>query len=447
MKRALLTSAMFLTVALLVLAGGQQEAGSETTADGVTTIRVWKFGGPQHERDYMLEKIGQFEAANPDIEVEWIYQNYDERRTRVITASTAGNLPHVILSDGQSIPEYVELGIIQSFEELAPERVATWRDRFVAEGWNTGVYNGQTYGVSTYVDAASMIAYNTEMFVAAGIVDSEGNARPPRDWAEVLSIARDFRSRGMAGIVLPGSTASNDLLIFQGIAYRNGGRWLDDSGNVAVDGPGFVDTLQFYRELTQYAQSGFSDTNFRQAMELFFQGQAPMAMTMSYAPILRQSLGAPADFPYSIAPFPKNRTDSGRFPSASFIMTPTVAHVVPASLPASHRDAVVRYIDFWMTEEAQAGWSGSVIEGRVPIMISNLESSDFARVYPDLANSFQSGTLFDGALPMPGFAGLAEAEQIMIEAFQSVLLGFEPPRDAMQRVRPDIQAVLDRSQR
>lgn len=447
MRRTLLVSVLLIAGAMVVFAGGQREAATDRAADGVTTLRVWKFGGPQHERDYMLEKIAEFEATNDDIVVEWVYQNYDERRTRVITASTAGNLPHVILSDGQSIPEYVELGIVQPFEELAPDRVNVWRERFVPEGWNTGVYNGRTYGVSTYVDAASMIAYNTEMFVEAGIVDDEGNARPPRDWAEVLSIARDFRSRGMAGIVLPGSSASNDLLIFQGIAYRNGGRWLDDSGNVVVDGPGFVDTLQFYRELTEYAQSGYSDTNFRQAMELFFQGRAPMAMTMSYAPILRQSLGAPADFPYSIAPFPKNRTDTGRFSSASFIMTPTVAHVVPATLPESHRDAVVRYVDFWMTEEAQAGWSGSVIEGRVPIMISNLESDDFARVYPDLASSYQSGTLFDGALPMPGFAGLAEAEQIMIEAFQSVLLGLESPRDAMRRARPEIQAVLDRSQR
>ena len=443
MKNSVLVVVLALLIGTFVYAGGEQEAqASGDDAGGQLTLRVWKFGGPQHEREYMLEKIALFEERNPDIEIEWVYQNYAERRTRVITAANAGNLPHVILTDGQSIPEFVQLGIIQSYEELAPDRVPVWRERFVEEGWDTGVVDGQTYGVSTYVDAATMIAYNTDMFEAAGIVDENGTARPPRDWAEVIDIAREFRSQGMAGIALPGSNAPNDVLTFQGIAYRNGGRWIE-GGEAQVDGPGFVDTLSFYQDLTEFAQSGFSETNFRQAMELFFQNQAPMAITMSYAPILRQSLGAPEDFPYNIAPFPRRSTDSGNFPSASFIMTPTVAHLVPADLPADYEDAVVRYVDFWMTDEAQEGWSGSVIEGRLPILNANLASDSFARVYPDMAADFANDRLFDGALPMPGFPGLAESEQLLIEAFQSVLLGIETPEEALGRINPQIQDLYD----
>ncbi|MEX2443728.1 MAG: extracellular solute-binding protein [Alkalispirochaeta sp.] len=443
MKRYGMAILIIALIATSAFSSGQQATQSdETGSSEQRTLRVWKFGGPQHEREYMLEKIALFEERNPGIQIEWIYQNYAERRTRVITAANAGNLPHVILTDGQSIPEFVQLGIVQPYEQFAPERVSVWRERFVEEGWDTGVVDGQTYGVSTYVDAATMIAYNTEMFEAAGIVDENGIARPPSDWAEVLEIAREFRSQGMAGIALPGSNAPNDVLTFQGIAYRNGGRWIEN-GQAQVDGPGFVDTLQFYQDLTEYAQSGYSETNFRQAMELFFQSQAPMAITMSYAPILRQSLGAPADFPYNIAPFPRRATDSGNFPSASFIMTPTVAHLVPADLPKEYEDAVIRYVDFWMTEEAQEGWSGSVIEGRLPILKANLASDGFARVYPDMAADYERGQLFEGALPMPGFPGLAESEQLLIDAFQSVLIGIETPDQALGRINPQIQQLYD----
>jgi ABC-type glycerol-3-phosphate transport system substrate-binding protein len=446
MKKALIVVLLALFAFTMAFANGDQEESEGSGASGgVTSLRTWKYGGPQHEREYMLEKIAVFEEQNPAISIEWIYQNYAERRTQVITAANAGNLPELILSDGQSIPEFVELGILQTYEDLAPELLPEWRSRFAEEAWDTGVYDGMTYGVSTYVDAATMIAYNTAMFEEAGIVDSDGAARPPRDWDEVLEIAEQFKAQGMAGIALPGSNAPNDVLIFQGIAYRNGGRWIQD-GEVTVDGPGFVDTLQFYQDLTPYAQTGFSETNFRQAMELFFQEQAPMAITMSYAPILRQSLGAPADFPYSIAPFPKNANDTGEFDSASFIMTPTTTFMVPEDVAEGSEDSIVTFVDYWMSEDAQEGWSGTVIEGRLPIMISNLNSPDFARVYPDLAASWEAGALFEGALPMPGFAGLAESEQLLIQVFQSVLLGIEEPRAGLSRIAPQIQSIYDAAQ-
>ncbi len=426
-----------------LVAGGQQEEPSAVD-EGSVVLRVWKFGGPQHEREYMLEKIKDFEERNPGITIDWVYQNYEERRTKIITANSAGNLPEIILSDGQSIPEFATLGIIKDLKAIDPTLVSQWESRFVPEAWDTGKYEGTLFGVSTYVDASAMIAYNTDMFKEAGFVDSKGNARPPKDWAEVVEIAKYFKSTGIAGIALPGSNAPNDTLIMEGIAYRNGGRIIDGD-TVTINGPGFVDTMKFYHSLVPYAQPGFTDTNFRQAMELFFQDQAAMAMTMSYAPILRQSLGAPADYPYNIAPFPKNSSTSGKFDSASFIMTPTTCFMVPESVEGEKLDAAMKFIDFWMSPEAQSGWSGSVIEGRVPIMKSNLESPDFARVYPDLAASYNNGTLFDGALSMPGFPGLAESEQLIIQAYQKVLMGMIDAQDALDEIQPQIQSIYNKA--
>jgi ABC-type glycerol-3-phosphate transport system substrate-binding protein len=442
MKRIIFALVLMLMLFPL-MAGGQGEKEADK-ADGAITLRVWKFGGPQHEREYMLEQIKVFEERNPDIIIDWVYQNYEERRTKVITADKAGNLPELILTDGQSIPEFATLDIIHNLADVNPEMTAKWEAEFVPEAWDTGKYQGTLYGVSTYVDAASMIAYNTDMFKKAGFVDAQGNARPPQDWNEVIEIAKYFKQTGIAGIALPGSNALNDTLIMEGIAYRNGGRILEDDV-VTVNGPGFVDTLEFYKKLVPYAQDGFTDTNFRQSMEIFFQDQAAMAMTMSYAPILRQSLGAPDDYPYSIAPFPLNSVKTGNFESASFIMTPTTCFLVPNSVSGEKLDASMKFIDFWMSPEALSGWSGSVIEGRVPITIANLESSDFARVYPDLAAEYREGTLFSGALPMPGFPGLAESEQLLVAVFQKVLIGIDTPKKALDAIQPEIQSIYNQA--
>ncbi|HUX12751.1 MAG TPA: extracellular solute-binding protein [Spirochaetia bacterium] len=423
-------------------AGGKQEpaSGPQDQTGGVTTLRVWKFGSPQNEREYMLSQIKIFESKNPSIKIDWAYQNYPERRTKVISAKQAGNLPDILLSDGQSIPEYVSLGVIRPLDEIDASMVEKWKPRFVPAGWETGVYDGHVYAVSPFVDMAPMLAYNTEMFKSAGIVDGAGNARPPKNWNELLSIAQKMNANGVSGISLPASKAPNDLEIFVGVAYRNGARWISD-GKSHVNGPGFVDTLDLYQKLTKFAQPGYSDTNFRQAMELFFQKKAAMAITMSFAPILRQSLGAPADFPYKIASFPQRDSVSGQFQKANFIMTPTVANMITSSSKSVKQD--MAYIDFWMTPEAQQGWNGSVVEGRIPIMKSNLESAPFAKEYPDLAAEYRKGTLFEGALAMPGFAGLSEAEAKLTDAFQEVLLGGSSAKAALDQVQPQIQQVFD----
>ena len=168
-----------------------------------------------------------------------------------------------------------------------------------------------------------------------------------------------------------------------------------------------------------------------------------MAFTQSFAPILRQSLGAPDDFPYKIAPVPLQDTNSGNYDSVSFIMTPTVCFMITRQ--AENQEAAMRYIDYWMTEEAQAGWSGTIIEGRVPIMKANLDGDDFARVYPDLADAYQSGTLFTGAQSMPAFAGLTESEEKMSAAFQEVLLGVKEPQQALDDAQEEIQQIYDKA--
>ena len=100
-------------------------------AEDPVTLRVWKYGSPQHEREYMVQKNGEFEQANPDITIEWAYQNWAERRTQVLAANKADNLPDIILSDSISIPEFERFGIIVPLNEVNQELVESWKPLFV----------------------------------------------------------------------------------------------------------------------------------------------------------------------------------------------------------------------------------------------------------------------------------------------------------------------------
>ena len=67
MKRAksLIYACLVLTLIFLpsfvVWCGGEKEAPEEAEEEGVVTLTLWKFGSPQHEREYMIEKIKVFE--------------------------------------------------------------------------------------------------------------------------------------------------------------------------------------------------------------------------------------------------------------------------------------------------------------------------------------------------------------------------------------------------
>lgn len=438
-KRIVVTALILMFSVGFVWAGGDSPT-SDSNGDEEVVIGFWKFGSPQFENDYILLKMAEFEAANPGITVEWSYQQYGTKREIVLAAHSADQLPDIIALDGQSIPEFAELGIILPLEEVAPDRVDEWRSNYPEEIWNTQVYEGKSYAISGYVDATTFLGYNTKMFREAGIVDSNGKPRPPADWDELLEIAEMFTGDGVYGMALPASGHNLDVNMLEGIAYRNGGRWLVD-GDVKINGPGFVDALSLYKDLVPFSPPGYMETNFRTAVELFVQNRTAMVITESFANILTQQFENAPDFEYTIAPFPLRSTKSGEFDKASFLMTPTTAMMVTRQV--EDIDSIITFLDYWNTYDAQEGWSGSVIKGRIPTHIRSLESESFAEVYPALAAEYAAGTLFEGALPQEGFPGLTEATQILSIAMQEYLLSDIGAQEILDRAAEEAQAVID----
>ena len=437
-KRVLVLLVLLLPCSL-VLAGGQGGSGG---AAEVVTISMWKFGGPQHEREYILSKNKVFEEQNPGIKIEWSYQEYGAKREKVISGHTANQLPDIIALDGQSIPEFAEMGIILALDELYADHTKRWAENYPKEIWNTQVHKGHVYSISGYVDATTFLAYNTKMFRDAGITGGNGQARPPKDWGEMISVAKKLTSGGIFGMALPASGHNLDVNMLEGIAYRNGGRWLDGD-NFVINGRGFVDALRLYKDLVPYSPAGYMETNFRTAAEIFFQGKTSMVITESFAPILKAQFEVAPDFEYNLAPFPLRATKSGRFEKASFLMTPTTAMMVTRQV--GDKEAVLKFLDYWNTYEAQEGWSGSVITGRIPTHKKSLESASFAETYPDLAREYKAGTLFEGALPQEGFPGLTECTKIFSVAMQEFLLSDKTAQQVLDLAQKDCQAVYNKA--
>ena len=64
------------------------------------------------------------------------------------------------------------------------------------------------------------LAYNTEMFQAAGLMESDGTPKQPKDWYELAEFAKKIKdATGKAGFVFPTSTNYGGW-IFTPVVFR-----------------------------------------------------------------------------------------------------------------------------------------------------------------------------------------------------------------------------------
>jgi multiple sugar transport system substrate-binding protein len=411
-----------------------------TTAPAATTpakLVVWKFGGSNEEVVYFPKWNAEF-TKRTGIQIDYSDNDWSTKREKVLAAFQAKKVADILLMDGQSIPDLAALGIIVAYDDLDKSFITKNQPNFVPEVWNSTVHNGKFYGPSMYVDMGTFLAYNTQMFKDAGIT------KVPETWDEVREAAKKLTKADIAGITISVSTDTNDANTFEGIAYANGGRWLDDTGKkVMINDPGFIDPLQLYTDLVndKSVPQGVTETNFASSGTMFFQGKAAMWACLSYIGAFQTGLNAPADFPVASTLFPRQPKPTGFAKPAATILTPTAAVLISAS--SQQKDAALKYADFWSQPEVQVGWDGSEISGRVPALKVNWETDTFKRVHPDWYQLYKAGKMFDGSLPMPSFPGLAEAEKALSGAMQNAVLGKATPKDALAAAAKRAQTVVD----
>ncbi|TDE14185.1 ABC transporter substrate-binding protein [Jiangella asiatica] len=423
-------SALLGATMLVLAACGGGEDGGETSAGRDDEITVWKFGSPQHERDYYLERNQEFEAQS-GLTVTTEFFDWDDRHQQVALANGSDNLPDIVVIENSMLAELATQDVIVPIAELTDDaegRVADWSANYVQSFWDLGAYDGQLYGFSPYVDLSPMLIYNERMLAEAGV-------EPPQTWSELVDAAEALSADGRYGIAF-GSRDTLDVDILESIAYMNGARWTDpESGEPAVAEDGWADTLQFMRDLAQYAPPGVTDQNFRDSLQLFYNEQAAMVITKSFAPVIAQDYDVPADFPDAVVEFPRPDSVTGSFEATNFVGQ--AAFLFTPTRQVNDADAVLDYLEFWAQPEQQAGWDGSVIAGRVPAAQDVLHSDVWAQQYPALAA--RADQVFAAVEPLPVFPGHASAQEDLREAFQAVLLGSLDPADAAESVDGAVQ--------
>ena len=398
-------------------------------------IKVWRFGGILAEHSWEKKKITEWNNQNPDVKVVWSNQDWATKREKVISSFKARQLPDILVMDGPSIPDFVRLGVIQALDDVDSNMVGSWKNRFVPEIWNTTIYKGKFYAIPTYVDVTTFLTYNKE-FVKT----------PPTTWSELKNLAKDLKGKSnKIPVVIAATKGTNDVNLWEGIAYGNGCRWLNEKGDkVVINDRGCVDALQLYKDLVTggLTEDNPQEIDYYKAIVLLLEESAIMSQSMSWLKAIDSEVKGSKNPDYSLTVFPKNSNPTGSYPSANVIMAPTSAGMLTSQ--SKNVKAAMKFLNFFASQNFQAGWDGDPIPGRVPATKANWASPDVVKVYPDLVKLYNKGTLFKGALPMPAFPGLVQMESYMGEALQSVVMGQQDVQSALDRVAAKSQRVLNK---
>jgi multiple sugar transport system substrate-binding protein len=244
----------------------------------------------QPERVAVQERIAaNFEEAT-GISVTVVPVTEGAMGERATAAFAAGDLPDVIYHPLNYTLGWAQAGILDTF--AATETVeALGEETFAAAALSLIDFEGDYAAVP--VDGwTQLLLYRADLFEEHGL-------EPPTTFESILAaIAALHNPPEMYGFVAATDVSQPYMLqVFEHFALANGVQMIGDEGNVTLDSPEMVETLEFYRQLVEASPPG--NLYWQQSRELYQGGQAAMIV---WSPFildelagLRDEVPVPAD--------------------------------------------------------------------------------------------------------------------------------------------------------
>ena len=357
--------------------------------------------------------VADFEAANPDIKVNAIYSgNYDDTRVRALSALASGEPAQLAVMFSIDAYDLIEQDIIVAFDDI--EGVdAGWLDSFYPALMANGKIEGKTWGIP-FQRSTIVAYYNKDMFRAAGL-DPES---PPSTWDEMISMGKALTSDGTYGLMIP--STGYPYWMFQALAIQNGKEVMSDDGlTTYFDDPAVVETLEFWKSLSQ--EHGVMPTGtvewgtLRQA---FLEGQTAM---MWHSTGNLTAVKNNASFDFGVAELPANVRKGSPTGGGNF-------YVFKDTSPEDQA-AALKLIEFMTAPEQAAAWSiGTGYMGVSPAAYETDALKSYTQEFPpalvarnQLENAVAEFSTFETARVREG----------LNNAIQAALTDAKSPADAL----------------
>lgn len=405
------------------------------TRDPARQLRLMIWGAPEEVR-VVQSFLDDFREAHPELSVQVEHAPSFGYAEKLRIQFLGGNPPDVMYLSQEYVEDFGRQGYLADLEPF----VTRDREEFQPEDFYPEVYErfrheGRLYGVSK--DFATLVLYyNRDLFQKWDVP----YPRPGWTWDDFLQTAQGLSREGDYGFLL--ETWNEEL--FPWIWQAGGEVAREDPPAWLMGRPEYVaqsaEGLQFLRDLIweHKVAPGPSVTRDQGGNALFLRGKVGMC---TYGRWACMELREVDRFDWDVIELPRHTRQA----------TSTFAVAYAMAQQTTRRDEAWTLIKFLTNREQQRKVAHSV--QAIPARRSVAEGPAFLQPrglshlgYPIQALPHTAGVPYGRFSPR--FRGANEAKQIFNEAVDGLWNGNQ--RDAralLERIQPEIEAVIERSQR
>ncbi|WP_370415519.1 ABC transporter substrate-binding protein [Streptomyces fradiae] len=167
--------------------------GSACTADqrpddgsGVVRLRFQSLAWQQESVDANKQLVAEWNAAHPDIQVDYVQGSWDSVHDQLLTSFEGGEAPDLVHDASDDLADFAYGGYLADLRPLLSVRL---RADIPAESWRTTTFGDGVYGVP-FLQEPRMIMANRKLLADAGV--RVPTAEQPWSWEEFRSVAKDL---------------------------------------------------------------------------------------------------------------------------------------------------------------------------------------------------------------------------------------------------------------
>ena len=351
--------------------------------------------------------IESFEAANPDIKVEWLKISdvpSESRKLYVTNLMARSSTPDVFTVDVIWPGEFAQRGWISPIgDEFSADELATFNSSFK----EAATVDGKLYGVPLYVDGTQFF-YRTDLL-------EKYNIDVPKTWEEVIAasttILEGENNPDLVGFVSMWAKIEGLFMNWLSFTYGNGATFFDENGKVSVNSPEAIAATQTMVDmLYKHKIVPESILNMRpdDARTLFQQGRSVFMMVQDfvYAPLSADDSPVKGKFDFTRNPYFAAHPDAPA--------TAMGGYLIAVNANTEHREAAVKLIKHMVSYDLQlsAAVNASKSPGRMDVYDDSARKDN--EVLQKFGKAYAAGVVRPSARTGNLYPKVSDAMQIAI---------------------------------
>nr|WP_319389855.1 ABC transporter substrate-binding protein [uncultured Cohaesibacter sp.] len=336
----------------LKLAGASLIAlvGATSISMAATTVTFWHSFDPEKPNGKALaEIIGNFEAANPgiDIQSEFI-GNYNDIVAKLQAAIPAHREPDAVIMEVTRYGLFADRGVLTDLSDYV-EKDPLKNDLFDFAR-EVGMFKGKTY-IVPFNSSTPVLYYNKDIFARAGFAEEPAL----KTYDDILKVSKQITEKlgaeGITGIAAPGQFAR------WGLVMDNDSDLIDSkTGDILLDSANTIEAYQWMASLVHEHKVASADgvTDEDMGRDAFLQGKVGIMLNSTGTYVRsRKAIGDNL----AVRPMPCNKVCSVPIGGAGIGILSTAEQDV--------KDAAYKFISFAANPQSNAIWFAGT--GYMPI--------------------------------------------------------------------------------